>query len=323
MLEALEVDYIDESEVLTPADEAHHIDKWALQGAVRVRRHEPRRGAAAHRRGRGDDPHQGRGRHRQRGRGGAPHARHPRGTSGASPGLDETELATAAKELARRSTSSARWPSAGRLPVVNFSAGGIATPADAALMMQLGSEGVFVGSGIFKAEDPERTGAAIVEATTHFDDARARGRRLARPRAGHGRPRDRRARRAGRRRPDPAPRLVVARAAAASASSPSRVTSRRTPVCSPSSGPSRALGAHPGRPRGPRRARHPRRRVDDDDARHRARGAGRAAARRSSRAGTPMLGTCAGLIMLDRDHLGVLDMRARRNAFGRQVQSSR
>ena len=75
VLEALEVDYIDESEVLTPADEAHHIDKWALQGAVRVRRHQPGRGAAPHRRGRGDDPLEGRGRHRQRGRGGAPHPR--------------------------------------------------------------------------------------------------------------------------------------------------------------------------------------------------------------------------------------------------------
>ena len=75
VLEALEVDYIDESEVLTPADEANHIDKWAFKVAVRVRRDQPRRGAAADRRGRGDDPLQGRGRHRQRGRGGAPHAR--------------------------------------------------------------------------------------------------------------------------------------------------------------------------------------------------------------------------------------------------------
>ena len=78
VLEALEVDYIDESEVLTPADEANHIDKWALQGAVRVRRDEPRRGAAAHRRGRGDDPLQGRGRHRRHRRGGPPPARDPR-----------------------------------------------------------------------------------------------------------------------------------------------------------------------------------------------------------------------------------------------------
>ena len=77
VLEALEVDYVDESEVLTPADEANHIDKWALQGPVRVRRDEPRRGAAPDRRGRGDDPLQGRGRHRRHRRGRAPHAQDP------------------------------------------------------------------------------------------------------------------------------------------------------------------------------------------------------------------------------------------------------
>jgi pyridoxal 5'-phosphate synthase pdxS subunit len=84
--------------------------------------------------------------------------------------LDRTELPTAAKELAAPLDLVHAVAETGGLPVVNFSAGGIATPADAALMMQLGAEGVFVGSGIFKSEDPERTAAAIVEATTHFDD---------------------------------------------------------------------------------------------------------------------------------------------------------
>jgi pyridoxal 5'-phosphate synthase pdxS subunit len=84
---------------------------------------------------------------------------------------DQTELPTAAKELRAPLDLVRQIADTGKLPVVNFSAGGIATPADAALMMQLGAEGVFVGSGIFKSEDPERTGAAIVEATTHFDDA--------------------------------------------------------------------------------------------------------------------------------------------------------
>src|SRR2546423_6764642 len=84
--------------------------------------------------------------------------------------LDAQELATAAKELAAPLELVRMVAEKGGLPVVNFSAGGIATPADAALMMQLGAEGVFVGSGIFQSEDPERTANAIVEATTHFDD---------------------------------------------------------------------------------------------------------------------------------------------------------
>jgi pyridoxal 5'-phosphate synthase pdxS subunit len=84
---------------------------------------------------------------------------------------DKTELPTAAKNLRAPLDLVQHIADTGKLPVVNFSAGGIATPADAALMMQLGAEGVFVGSGIFKSEDPERTGRAIVEATTHYDDA--------------------------------------------------------------------------------------------------------------------------------------------------------
>ena len=99
VLEALEVDYIDESEVLTPADEAHHIDKWAFTDPVRVRRDEPRRGAAAHRRGRGDDPLQGRGRHRRHRRGRPPHARDHAARSAASARSTRPSCSTAAKEL--------------------------------------------------------------------------------------------------------------------------------------------------------------------------------------------------------------------------------
>src|SRR5213078_1498331 len=106
---------------------------------------------------------------------------------------DETELATAAKNH-QAPLDLVRWVAEnGRLPVVDFSAGGIATPADAALMMQLGAEGVFVGSGIFKSSDPEKRARAIVEATTHFEDAE-RIARLARPRRGDGRAGDRPAR---------------------------------------------------------------------------------------------------------------------------------
>ena len=101
VLQALEVDYIDESEVLTPADEANHIDKWRVQGPVRVRRDEPRRGAAADRRGRGDDPLQGRGRHRRHRRGGAPPARDRRRDPPPRRRCDDEELASAG-EGARR-----------------------------------------------------------------------------------------------------------------------------------------------------------------------------------------------------------------------------
>ena len=170
VLQALEVDYVDESEVLTPADEAHHIDKWAFTvpfvcGATGL-------GEALRRIGEGAAMIRTKG---EAGTGNVVEAvRHMRAIQGDVRRLktmDETELATAAKNLAAPLDLVRGVAVDGRLPVVNFSAGGIATPADAALMMQLGSEGVFVGSGIFKAEDPERTGAAIVEATTHFEDA--------------------------------------------------------------------------------------------------------------------------------------------------------
>ena len=196
----------------------------------------------------------------------------------------------------------------GRLPVVMFCAGGIATPADAALVMQLGAEGVFVGSGIFKSEDPETRARRGRRGDDALPGLGPRAEGLRGPRRGDAVARGAQARRG----PAPGePRLVSAPRAGAcsSASSRSRATSRRTRRCS------RGLGATvrevrvPARPRGARRARHARRRVDDDDARHRARGARRAAARVPA-AGRPMLGTCAGLIMLDREHLGVMDIVA-------------
>jgi pyridoxal 5'-phosphate synthase pdxS subunit len=169
VLEALEVDYVDESEVLTPADEAHHIDKWAFKvpfvcGATGL-------GEALRRIGEGAAMIRTKG---EAGTGNVVEAvRHMRTIQGdlrRLAGLDETELATSAKELGAPLDLVRQVAAERRLPVVNFSAGGIATPADAALMMLLGAEGVFVGSGIFKSEDPERTGAAIVEATTHYED---------------------------------------------------------------------------------------------------------------------------------------------------------
>src|SRR5215208_8521893 len=169
ILEALEVDYIDESEVLTPADEAHHIDKWAFRipfvcGATNL-------GEALRRIGEGAAMIRTKG---EAGTGNVVEAvRHMRAIRGEVRRLgtlEESELASAAKELRAPLELVRGVASEGRLPVVNFSAGGIATPADAALMMQLGAEGVFVGSGIFKSEDPERTAAAVVEATTHFED---------------------------------------------------------------------------------------------------------------------------------------------------------
>jgi pyridoxal 5'-phosphate synthase pdxS subunit len=169
VLEALEVDYIDESEVLTPADEANHIDKWAFKvpfvcGATNL-------GEALRRIGEGAAMIRSKG---EAGTGDIVEAvRHLRKINGGLrrlTTLDQAELATAAKELQAPLQLVKQIADTGRLPVVLFCAGGIATPADAALVMQLGAEGVFVGSGIFKSEDPERRARAIVEATTHFRD---------------------------------------------------------------------------------------------------------------------------------------------------------
>ena len=169
VLQSLGVDYIDESEVLTPADEVNHIRQVGLHHPLRLRRHQPGRGPAPHRRGRGHDPLQGRGRHRQRRRGRPPPA--PDQERDRPPArLDNHELYAAAKELRAPYELVKEVAELGKLPVVLFSAGGVATPADAALMRQLGAEGVFVGSGIFKSGDPAKRAAAIVKATTFYDD---------------------------------------------------------------------------------------------------------------------------------------------------------
>ena len=169
VLEALEVDYIDESEVLTPADEANHIDKWPFRvpfvcGATNL-------GEALRRIAEGAAMIRSKG---EAGTGDIVEAvRHLRSINGEIRRLgvlDEPELAAAAKEHRAPLDLVRAVAREGRLPVVLFCAGGIATPADASLVMQLGAQGVFVGSGIFKSEDPERRGAAIVEATTHFAD---------------------------------------------------------------------------------------------------------------------------------------------------------
>jgi len=169
VLEALEVDYVDESEVLTPADEANHVDKWAFKvpfvcGATNL-------GEALRRVGEGAAMIRSKG---EAGTGDIVEAvRHMRRITAEIRrlgSLDEAELASAAKEHAAPLHLVREVSERGRLPVVLFCAGGIATPADAALMMQLGAEGVFVGSGIFKSSDPERRARAIVEATTHFRD---------------------------------------------------------------------------------------------------------------------------------------------------------
>ncbi len=183
ILQELEIDYIDESEVLTPADTAHHVDKWKFtvpfvcgctnlgealrriaEGAAMIRT----KGEA----GTGDVVNA------------VTHMRAVFGGIRRLGALDPDELYTEAKNL-QAPYELVRWVAEnGRLPVVTFTAGGIATPADAALCMQLGADGVFVGSGIFKSGDPSRRAKAIVEATTHFNDPEV----LARVSAGLGEP---------------------------------------------------------------------------------------------------------------------------------------
>ena len=169
ILEALEVDYIDESEVLTPADEEHHIDKWGFRvpfvcGCRNL-------GEALRRISEGAAMIRTKG---EAGTGDIVNAvRHMRAVFGGIrrlQSLREEELYSEAKELAAPHEY-VKWVAEnGRLPVVTFTAGGIATPADAALCMQLGADGVFVGSGIFKSEEPSVRAKAIVEATTHYND---------------------------------------------------------------------------------------------------------------------------------------------------------
>jgi pyridoxal 5'-phosphate synthase pdxS subunit len=169
ILQALEVDYIDESEVLTPADPEFHINKWAFtvpfvcgardlgeacrriaEGAAMIRtKGEPGTGNVIE---------------------AVRHMRRMTQQIRAVLGAPEEELMTIAKELGAPYQILIAIRDIGRLPVVNFAAGGIATPADAALMMQLGCDGIFVGSGVFKSTDPARRARAIVEATTHYND---------------------------------------------------------------------------------------------------------------------------------------------------------
>jgi pyridoxal 5'-phosphate synthase pdxS subunit len=169
VLEAIGVDYIDESEVLTPADEAHHINKHDFKvpfvcGCRNL-------GEALRRIGEGAAMIRTKG---EAGTGDVVEAvRHGRAVLGDIRRLQtmaEEELMAYAKEIGAPYELVVETRQLGRLPVVNFAAGGIATPADAALMMQLGVDGVFVGSGIFKSGDPARRAKAIVEATTHFQD---------------------------------------------------------------------------------------------------------------------------------------------------------
>ncbi|MBC6934646.1 MAG: pyridoxal 5'-phosphate synthase lyase subunit PdxS [Chloroflexi bacterium] len=169
ILEALGIDYIDESEVLTPADEEHHINKHKFkvpfvcgcrnlgealrrvsEGAAMIRT----KGEA----GTGDVVEAVR------------HARAVQGEIRRLTSMDDDELFTYAKNIQAPYELVKETAQLGRLPVVNFAAGGVATPADAALMMQLGMDGVFVGSGIFKSGDPAKRAKAIVEAVTHFDN---------------------------------------------------------------------------------------------------------------------------------------------------------
>ena len=183
ILQALEIDYIDESEVLTPADMEHHVDKWRFTvpfvcGATNL-------GEALRRIAEGAAMIRTKG---EAGTGdivnAVTHMRSVFGHIRKLQTLAEEELYTEAKNL-QAPQELVRWVAEnGKLPVVTFTAGGIATPADAALCMQLGADGVFVGSGIFKSGDPERRAKAIVEATTHFNDADI----LARVSAGLGEP---------------------------------------------------------------------------------------------------------------------------------------
>jgi len=169
VLQALEVDYIDESEVLTPADEANHINKWKFTvpfvcGATNL-------GEALRRISEGAAMIRSKG---EAGTGNVVEAvRHMRSILGEIKRLgamDEDELYGVAKQHQAPYELVRYCAETGSLPVVTFTAGGIATPADAALMMQLGADGVFVGSGIFKSSDPAAMATAIVKATTHYAD---------------------------------------------------------------------------------------------------------------------------------------------------------
>lgn len=169
ILEALEIDYIDESEVLTPADEENHIDKHLFKVPFVCGCRDL--GEALRRISEGASMIRTKG---EAGTGNVVEAvRHMRSVISQInrlTSMKDDEVYAFAKELRAPLDLVFETKKLGRLPVVNFAAGGIATPADAALMMQLGADGVFVGSGIFKSQDPQKRARAIVEATTHFND---------------------------------------------------------------------------------------------------------------------------------------------------------
>ena len=324
ILEALGVDYIDESEVLTPADEHFHIDKFAFRipfvcGCRDL-------GEALRRIGEGAAMIRTKG---EAGSGNIVEAvRHMRAVmSGVKrlTALGPEELMTEAKNLGAP-YELVRWIArTGKLPVPNFSAGGIATPADAALMMQLGAEAVFVGSGIFKSADPAKRAKAIVQATTHFKDPDVLVQGQRGPRRGHGRARDREA---GREGPDADARLVVGG---------SRDEDRR---------PRSAGRLRP--PRGGARApsaveavevRKPEQ-LDEVDGLIIPGGESTTllklmdawgfvpALEKFHAGGKPIFGTCAGLILTAREvenpaqfSLGFIDVGVERNAYGRQRES--
>ncbi len=186
ILEALKIDYIDELEVLTPADEAFHINKHDFKvpfvcGCRNL-------GEALRRIGEGAAMIRTKG---EAGTGdvveAVRHARTVLGEIRRLQSMPEEELMTFAKEIGAPYELVKETRALGRLPVVNFAAGGLATPADAALMMQLGVDGVFVGSGIFKSGDPAKRAAAIVKATTHFKDAGILAEVSSQPGRSHGR----------------------------------------------------------------------------------------------------------------------------------------
>ncbi len=169
VLEALGVDYIDESEVLTPADEAFHIDKHVYRVPFACGARDL--GEALRRIGEGAAMIRTKG---EAGTGNIVEAvRHVRSVIGGIrrlAAMREDELMTESKNIGAPYELVVEVARSGKLPVVNFAAGGVATPADAALMMQLGTDGIFVGSGVFKSEDPAQRARAIVKATTHYQD---------------------------------------------------------------------------------------------------------------------------------------------------------
>jgi pyridoxal 5'-phosphate synthase pdxS subunit len=330
VLEALGVDYIDESEVLTPADEANHIDKHAFKvpfvcGCRNL-------GEALRRINEGAAMMRTKG---EAGTGNVVEAvrqlRDVLSEIRKLQGMREDELFVAAKELQAPYELVKQVAADGKLPVVNFVAGGISTPADAALVMQLGSEGVFVGSGIFKSEDPARMANAIVQATTHFDNASI----IAEVSKGLGAP----MRGIAMEAIPEQERLAVAAGRAARHAPRSRPPMRigvlalqgdfrehltvldAIGVEGVRCGCRRTSTASPDHPAG--------RREHDDAPLDRALGARRADPRLAA-TGAPLYGTCAGMIVLSKEIVGgeqpvlpLLDVTVQRNAFGGSSTRSR